>query len=172
MHLYLQRTREAIEEATRGMTPEQLAWHLQGKWSAAEILEHLSLAFSSTSKALDRVLSDGRPSAGSPTFYERVVTTLVVDIGYFPSGRQAPEYTRPRGATAETILPAIGEKLEEMDGKISECERRFGAGRIARHPIIGPFTARQWRRFHWIHTRHHMKQVARLRQMQASGAKS
>jgi hypothetical protein len=171
VHLYLQRTREAIEAATRGMTAEQLAWHPQGKWSAAEILEHLSLAFSSTSKALDRVLSDGRPSAGGPTFYERVVTALVVDLGYFPSGRQAPEWTRPRGTAPGTILPTIGEKLEEMDGKISECERRFGTGRIARHPIIGPFTARQWRRFHWIHTRHHMKQIARLRQTQACSAK-
>ena len=170
MHLYLQRTQKAIEEAARDMTPEQLAWHPPGKWSTAEILEHLSLAFSSTSKALDRVLGDGRPSVDSPTLYQRVVTALVVDLGYFPSGRQAPEWTRPRGATAETILPAIRQNLEEMDGKISDCERRFGAGRIARHPIIGPFTARQWRRFHWIHTRHHMKQVARLRE-QASATK-
>ncbi len=168
MHRLLQRALDAIEEATRGMTAEQLAWHPDGKWSAAQILEHLSLAFSSTSKALERALKAGRPATEVPTLRERAITAVVVEMGFFPSGRAAPEWTRPRGAPPETMVAMIREKLAEMDGRITECEQRYGVGIIARHPIIGPFSARQWRRFHWVHTRHHMKQIDRLRGMQAS----
>ena len=54
MDFYLQRALDAVERETRGMPAEQLAWHREGKWSAAQVLEHLSLAFSSTSKAMER----------------------------------------------------------------------------------------------------------------------
>jgi hypothetical protein len=32
------------------------------------------------------------------------------------------------------------------------------------HLILGPLTAAQWRKFHWIHGRHHVKQILRLRE--------
>ena len=41
MDFYLQRALDAVERETRGMPAEQLAWHREGKWSAAEVLEHL-----------------------------------------------------------------------------------------------------------------------------------
>ena len=51
-----------------------------------------------------------------------------------------------------------------MDKVLPECERRFGARcKLASHFVLGPLTAEQWRKFHWIHTRNHMKQVARLK---------
>jgi len=47
---------------------------------------------------------------------------------------------------------------------LAECERRFGKrSKLANHFILGPLTAQEWRRFHWVHTRHHMKQIARLK---------
>jgi hypothetical protein len=27
------------------------------------------------------------------------------------------------------------------------------------HPFIGPLTADQWRKFHWVHGRHHIRQM-------------
>ena len=50
------------------------------------------------------------------------------------------------------------------DDAISRCEARFGAGaKLANHPVLGPLTARQWRTFHLVHARHHMKQIAHIR---------
>ena len=46
MNSYLQQARELIEIATKGMSHDELAWHpAEGKWSTANILEHLMLAF-------------------------------------------------------------------------------------------------------------------------------
>ena len=88
----------------------------------------------------------------------------MVKLGYFPSGRRAPEWTRPRGLDPAEAVETIRTALIEMDSKIAEVEAKLGKGIIAVHPVIGPLTARQWRKFHWEHTRHHMKQIAALRQ--------
>ena len=34
--------KQSLESAMEGMSSEQLSWHLPGKWSAAEVLEHLT----------------------------------------------------------------------------------------------------------------------------------
>jgi hypothetical protein len=61
-------------------------------------------------------------------------------------------------------MQAIAKELAAMDDFITRCETRFGRStRILDHPVLGPLTARQWRRFHWVHARHHMKQIWRLR---------
>lgn len=164
MDFYLQRALDAIERETRGMPADQLAWHREGKWSAAQVLEHLSLAFSSTSKAMERTLVQGSPARKRATARQWVATLIVVKLGYFPSGRQAPEWTLPRGLDAALAVETIRTALVEMDARIDEAQAKLGKGVIAVHPIIGPLTAGQWRKFHWEHTRHHMKQIAVLRE--------
>jgi uncharacterized protein DUF1569 len=168
MDFYLQRALDAVERETRGMPADQLAWHREGKWSAAQILEHLSLAFSSTSKAMERALQQGRPARTRATAREWAVTLVVVKLGYFPSGRQAPEWTLPRGLDVAHAVETIRAALIEMDARIGEAQAKLGKGVVAVHPIIGPLTAKQWRKFHWEHTRHHMKQIATLREQYRS----
>lgn len=168
MDFYLQRALDAVERETRGMPPDQLNWHREGKWSAAQIIEHLSLAFSSTCKAMERALQQGRADRNKPKLREWLATLLVVEIGYFPSGRQAPEWTLPRGLEAAQAVDTLRTALLEMDAKIGDAQAKLGEGVVAVHPIIGPLTARQWRKFHWSHTRHHMKQIACLREQYRS----
>lgn len=160
----LQRALDAIDTATRGMSAPQLGTHPEGKWSTAEILEHLSIAFGSTARALEKALASGEPRITSPTMYQRGAALLITGIGYFPPGRPAPEFTRPKGLDGETALRTIRENLIAMDAAITRCEERFGRSRkIATHPVLGPLSVPQWRKFHLVHTRHHMKQIDRLR---------
>jgi hypothetical protein len=147
------------------MSREALGLHPEGKWSTAEVLEHLYLSYLYTGKGFARCLEAGRPLASSPTFRQRLNTMLVVEVGYFPKGRSSPERVRPRGTPAETILSGIGQQLETMDHLIAEAEMRYGTSAcLVDHPVLGPLTGRQWRRFHWIHACHHLKQIERLRQ--------
>ena len=164
MDFYLQRALDAVEGEIRGMPAQQLAWHREGKWCTAEILEHLALAFSSTSKAMERSLEKGHPPNTKATARQWAATLLVVKLGYFPSGQPAPEWTCPRGLEAAQAMETFRAALGEMDRKIAEAQSKLGEGVIAVHPIIGPLTARQWRKFHWSHTRHHIKQIAALRE--------
>jgi len=160
----LQKLQHAIASASSGMSGEELARHPEGKWSAAQVLEHLYLTYSGTIKGCERCLQEGKALARTATFQDRVKTMLVTGLGYFPSGRKSPDRALPRGMNPEEILIAIGPMITAMDEAIARCETKFGKGaRLMDHPILGPLTPRQWRKFHLVHGRHHVKQILALR---------
>jgi hypothetical protein len=164
MDSYLERLQVAIISATEGMTTADLMRYPEGKWSAAEVLEHLYLSYTGTTKGCERCLQAGRPLARATNLKDRLVTAVVVSAGYFPRGREAPKNTRPRGLPAEKIVVDIGPQIAAMDALIAQCETRYGKGtRLLDHPVLGPLTAAQWRKFHWVHGKHHVKQILRLR---------
>lgn len=164
MDFYLKKTREALERATEGMTPEQLERRPGEKWSAAQILEHLSLTYTGTIKAMQKCLQAGKPMATSPTMYQRLAVALVVGLGRMPEGRTAPAHTVPRGTPGRESLAQVQANLHAMEEAIAQCERQFGPKvKIADHTVLGPLSAPQWRKFHWVHGRHHAKQIERMR---------
>jgi hypothetical protein len=164
MDLYLERLHQAIADVTRGMTSDELTRHSEGKWSAAEVLEHLYLTYTGTQKAFERCLKGGKPLGGVPSFKQRVSTAAVTQFGYFPEGRKSPVQVLPRGISAEKIVADIGPQIAAMDRVIAQCEERYGARvKVLDHPVLGPLTAKQWRKFHLIHGRHHVKQISRLK---------
>lgn len=160
----LQRAFDDIDAATRGLGADDLERRIGERWSPAQILEHLALGFGATAKGLARCLEAGRPAAGAPTLWHRFATVTVVTFGYLPSGRTAPERTRPRGLSGEAAMQTVRANLIAMDEALAACAQRFGT-RVAMldHPILGPLSVAQWRTFHRVHTRHHMKQIERLR---------
>ena len=160
MNSYLERLRQELEDATGGASPSALAQAPAAKWSAAQILEHLFLTYKNTSRGLAKCLEQGAPLATRATLKDRLATLLVVRLGHFPEGRQAPERTIPRGMPPEEVQQAIVPELQKMGSSLDDCERRFGERtKILDHPILGPLTANQWRKFHWVHGRHHARQI-------------
>lgn len=170
----LERTLNEIDSATNGMTDEQLAWHPDTKWSTGQILEHLSLAFAATIAGLRKRLEKGDPTKRKPTWKERLRSFILLKLGRFPKGREAPTGTVPQGVAPRVALTSIRQNLVTMDEVISQSEARFGSRlRFASHPVLGPLKAKEWRQFHYIHTRHHMRQVRALReQMQGADVRS
>jgi hypothetical protein len=165
MDSLLEELQRTLEAAVEGMSAEQLKWHPAGKWCAAEILEHLYLSYTGTTRGFERVIQAGKPATMRRTMKQFGRTLVVLAIGYLPEGRQAPASTRPKGLPAEKVRSELAEKISAMDAIILECEARFGKkAKLLDHPILGPLTARQWRKFHLIHGRLHSKQIVRLRQ--------
>ena len=165
MDAYLERLQQAITSATQGMSAEDLRRHPEGKWSTAEVLEHLYHTYSGSVKGFERCLREGKPLARTPLLKDRMRTLVVTGLGHLPEGRKAPERTRPHGMMADEVMREIGPRLSAMDDLITQCEARFGKRtRVLDHPILGPLTARQWRKFHWVHGQHHLKQIQKLRQ--------
>lgn len=160
----LQRLQEALTSATHGMSVAKLTWRPGDQWSTAEILEHLYLSYRGTVKGMERCLQEGKPLARTPTLRERFMTTVVVGLGYMPTGRKAPQVAVPRGTPAEQVSKDMAAQIAAMDDAIRRCEARFG-GRtpVLDHPILGPLNTRQWRKLHWVHGQHHLKQIRKLR---------
>jgi len=160
----LQQLLDSINDSVRGMSINDLKRHVEGKWSAAEILEHLCLTYRGTIKGFERCLEAGRPVAGKPDLKQRMATVAVTQFGYFPRGRPAPEPTVPRGMPAEEVVAEISVRLAAMDELIARAEKKYGSKTLVLdHPVLGPLTARQWRRFHCVHGRHHVRQIRHMR---------
>ncbi|MGB6384634.1 MAG: DUF1569 domain-containing protein [Terriglobales bacterium] len=164
MDSHLERLRQELEDAIRGVAasvnPNGLAQAPPGKWNAAEILEHLFLTYQGTNRGLTKCLERGASLATRPTLKLRMATLLVVNFGYLPNGRKSPERATPRGMSVSEVQQGIVTELERMVAVLNECERKFGAGtKIMDHPFLGPLTAEEWRKFHWVHGRHHLLQI-------------
>ncbi len=174
MDSYLERLHQEITSATRDLSSEELTRRLERKWSVAEVLEHLYLTYTGTQKAFERCLKAGKPLAGVPTFKQRVAATAVTELGYFPKGRKSPDQVLPKGMSVEKVVADIGPQIAAMDKVIAQCEERYGSRiKVLDHPILGPLTARQWRKFHLAHGRHHVKQILERRKAAAMvGAKN
>jgi len=168
----LEKLLQALRAAMEGMSEKQWGGHPEGKWSAAEVLEHLYLTYTGTIKGFERMLAEGKPLATAGSIKQRVQTLVVLGFHYFPSGRKAPPQAMPRGLPRELVRADVQEKIAAMDQIIREGEKRFGKGPLLDHPILGPLSAKQWRRFHLVHGRHHAKQIERLRQQMQQAAKS
>jgi hypothetical protein len=148
-----------------GFSAEQWIWHAPGKWCAAEVLEHLYLTYTGTIKGLERMVAAGRPSTTPASWRQRGRKIVVLSFRYFPPGREAPPVSRPRGVPMEKVRAEIEQKIADMDDFIARCEEMFGTRKeLLDHPILGPLTGAQWRKFHVVHGRHHLRQIQQLRE--------
>jgi hypothetical protein len=157
--------RTTIAEAIHGMTLDDLARHPKGKWCAAEILDHLNLTYIGTAKNLERCLRSGQTVASSDRRTKRWRRLVVTRLGIFPPGRKSPDRVLPRGIPPQQVTAEVLQNLARMEEIIRACEARFGTTKpIADHPVLGPLTVAEWRKFHLVHGMHHARQILRLRQ--------
>ncbi|HEY6970627.1 MAG TPA: DinB family protein [Candidatus Angelobacter sp.] len=161
----LQSALESIDRSIDGMSDEQMMWHPEGKWSAAEILEHLSLAYSRTTERMTLTLQQGaQPQLPRRTMKEWVGGLIVLRLSRIPAGRKAPEALLPKGMSPQDVRSSIRKNLAALDRTIDGCEERFGGTRkVLVHAVLGPLSAREWRKFHRLHTLHHVGQIEELR---------
>lgn len=160
MNFHLERLRHELDRATGGVSPSAMTQAPAGKWTPAQILEHLFLTYKGTNSGLAKCLEQGTPLARSVTLKDRFATFLVVNLNHIPEGRKAPERATPRGMPPEEVRSAMIAELQKMNDSLDDCERRFGVrAKIMDHPFLGPLTVGQWRKFHWVHGRHHVRQI-------------
>ncbi len=163
MHHHLQLAVDAIDHTTGALSIDALNLRVEGKWSIAEILEHLTLAYTRNAAGFAKVTESGEARARRPAVKQLVARTLVVDIAYFPRVK-APEPTTPTGSIpADRVRESARAALAALDVAAERAVARFGdALPLLNHPYFAGMNVRQWRKFHWRHTAHHMRQARAL----------
>ena len=160
MDALLQKLHDRIEDYTEDLVG--IAWDVapEGRWNCSQIVEHLGRSYGSTAKMLESAIDSGqRPEMGKPTWKQKLGRILICQIGYFPGGRKAPEMVQPTGLMGQTARDRALNSLERMAAAIDAAEQAWGPGPIAAHFLLGPMTAEEWRRFHYCHGRHHLRQI-------------
>lgn len=173
MSEYILRLQEAIASAMHGLSTDDLLQSSEGKWSIAQVLEHLYLTYTGTVKGCERALASQNTLATPQTAKQRFQTLVVLNLGYYPQGIQAPTQVRPKGIPAEQVVTDIVRQISAMAESLTRCEERLGKrNKLFNHPVLGALTGEQWRKFHWIHGRHHVRQILALREKYANKEKA
>ena len=170
MHDDLHRLETEIITALAGLSAAQTQATLRAhpeKWSIQQIAEHLLLTYQVSIPAIQARLQKGSPTRAVPSLKQYLGQFFLISLGQFPSGRKAPAQVSPTlpstVSNGEHLAVRIHGELVHLDRLITEGERLFGRVRAATHMILGPLSMQQWRRFHLIHGRHHVKQIWAIR---------
>jgi hypothetical protein len=154
-----QRSVTAFLATAREIEPS--AWGREaapGKWSPAQVTEHVSLAYERTRELLTRP-----PGGGVPRLFRLLIRHFYVQPilkrGRFPSKAKAPRPFQPSGAPAPA--EALCARLEAAARGLEEdFEGQISAGKdVLDHPIFGRVTLVDALRFQAIHTAHHRQQL-------------
>ena len=76
------------------------------------------------------------------------------------SGSSRRDTSQRVGTYKSDIGP--GKKNCRYGRKHSHLRQHFGSDvKLVNHPFLGPLTSDEWRRFHCVHGRHHLRQIRR-----------
>jgi hypothetical protein len=166
----LEHIRREVERITSTMSPDDWRYAPPGKWSCAQILEHLLLSYTATTQGTQAALQAGKPLGGHPTLKDKLATFYVARMGFLPSGRRAPKASHPANGSGVQSLRQFNDALVAMDAALANAEKRFGrVAKILDHPVLGPMNTKDWRRFHRAHAAHYLKQIPKPLRQASSG---
>jgi hypothetical protein len=169
VHPLLDQTRELLAAPLAGCSAEQVGRHPSGdpaRWSAQQVIEHLSATWRSTSNGVEDRLQKNRPLRSRPTLAERCKQWAVCECGFFPKRRNAPAAVLPPDVALEALsgddlIARFSATLAAMDRTLNRIEPQSKGAPVLTHFLLGPLNVRQWRRFHRVHARHHARQIER-----------
>jgi hypothetical protein len=135
-----------------------------GKWTAAQIVEHLALALEMSATTFAARRAKEPMARRGTTFREKVGKVFTFGLGRFPPGLRAPERTTPPprvdATAAEAHFRAALSAWAAVERDLLPSRRN---DLFVKHPRLGDLTLEEWGRFHVVHSRHHARQIrARL----------
>ncbi|RXH55791.1 hypothetical protein GRAN_2648 [Granulicella sibirica] len=170
MHPVLQKLQRELHDGLAGLSAEQTQTRRgPDKWNIQQIVEHLLLTYESTRLLVEGRIAKGTPTKAMPTVQQRLGQFVIVTMGRFPGGRISPVMVSPpegtvRMMSAKELDARVAEELYPMDALFAEAERMWGPSRrCMTHGALGSMTAQQWRRFHFVHGEHHLRQILATR---------
>lgn len=164
MRSYLDELSKTLEAATSGMSDDAMLQAPEGKWCAAEVLEHLRLTYTGTAKMLEKNRDKGAVEESPIDERVRAARQLIFEQEKFFEGLQAPPFATPKTPPDPQVRVRIQEDLHRLAALLDEAELRLGKdANLGNHFALGPLNGEQWRHFHFEHGRHHAKQLEALR---------
>jgi hypothetical protein len=166
----LERLESRLAEQIQGLSASQTQsgpQHRVGAWNIQQIVEHLLLTYQLSAANFEGRIEKGTPTRARPTLSQRLGQVLLLRLNFFPPGRKAPGETLPSAPfhlrTGAELAAMLHAELARLDDLITRAELSFGTRQAVSHPVLGPLSASQWRKFHLVHGTHHTRQIRAIR---------
>lgn len=172
MELLLAQLKSEIDQSLAGLSASQLLQRPPNSpdhWNIYQIVQHLLLTYSSTSVSIQGRLEKGTPTRSATTLQQYIARFIVLQLGLMPGRREAPSLVTPSDTPPDVAIDgndlasAVAAGLAAMDEVLNRAQSQFGSIPCLTHFAFGPLNIPQWRRFHLIHGRHHIRQITAIR---------
>jgi hypothetical protein len=133
---------------------------LPGKWSAAQIVEHLALALDWSAAGFEARRARDPMIRRPRTVAERVAWMLVMGLGWFPPGLEAPSSAVPAPRVARAAVEAhFRSGVERHLALVRLLLPARAQDLFVKHGRMGDLSLPEWLEFHVRHARHHARQI-------------
>jgi hypothetical protein len=163
MHPVLARAAYAFAEevAATGLAEAQISPDPKlSRWCGQQVVEHLILSLRKSREELQRCLRSKSSRSRRSTLLEHALS-LQVFLGSMPRGLPALPSLTPGPFTPQDgkmLSARLLAEAEELSKVLAECRLVFGLRPCGTHPIYGSLRVEEWRNYHAVHFRHHLKQ--------------
>lgn len=131
-----------------------------GKWTPAQVVEHLAISMNSSAETFERRREYAPMRRRWRGIAERVARAAVLALRWYPQGFRAPAITQPMDRISRGDAEShFREGLRRWDVLERELLPSRPHDLFVRHPLLGDLTLGEWLRFHLIHARHHAPQI-------------
>ncbi len=133
-------------------------------WSAAEVYAHIISANRMTVRGMHKAAEGNATEDNSALTWS---ARLIMFFERFPKGRKVPEVVQKRTPRVNSIAEAI----EITDSLINELNElmltypKWSRTQKLKHPVLGMLNNFQWIKFMKIHSKHHLKQLDRIKNL-------
>ena len=164
---HIDRARARLLAAVEGLSEEQQAFSpAPGRWSVAELVEHLSIVEGNVATLLDKLLGKaGESGAGGATPGDFGPVSIEEFVERSRDARfEAPERIRPTGLPLADSLARLRDSRAALHALRPRVERADGRALRFPHPAWGPLDLYQWLLFVGAHEDRHLAQIEALKQ--------
>ncbi len=145
-------------------------WHraVPGKWSIAQIVRHLAISIDYTAATFEK-RADRKDLKRRATPGQTLLRHVYLGLGRVRPGRDAPAGTVPEERPdPEATVAQFRMGVARLENMVESWPRARQLAVFAKNPALGDLNLPEWVRFHYVHCRHHAKQIeARLRWLAA-----
>ncbi len=135
----------------------------EGVWSLSEVYSHILSANIMCASAIAKCIK------GDATEYTKGLDWRVKVILFF--GRIPGKHMVPKSIAGDVKVISKADALRMMDIFDAKIQTvipdidKASPTQTTRHPRMGMFNAKNWLRFIYVHSNHHLKQLARIEKL-------
>lgn len=155
----LERLEEMVLGGVEGVKGE--AWHdaPAGKWSLAQIVDHLGRAVETIVTAFEEQ-ADARPRNRDATPRQHLLRHLLLGANKLPKPRAISERNRPgEHPDPEMVAAALRMSLERLRSLTESWDTARQEGVFVPHPVLGELNLPEWARFFFVRGRQYAHQI-------------
>lgn len=133
----------------------------EGKWSLAQVIEHLAITMDVVAEEFERREgSVGRERQATPA--QSVMRHTMLGGGEFPKGMRAPDITLPtQDPDPELASARFRMAVERTRSLVEQWPEESQLGTFVRHQVLGDLNLPEWVRFHYVHSSLHSRQIGK-----------